>query len=227
MLLKAEWTKLRSTKAFWWTSGLYFLFSFSFALLVSETIGSTADLNARLMGAQSFGALVLAVQSIMVISSEYRYNSQNITFLTVPSRLLVATSKWLLYALIVVLLVSVAVFGIALLGGGAVWQAWVVNVCGALALITFSQGITYITRQAAGAIAIVFLWQFALEPVLALIPEVGAAHRYAPFHNLSAFLMQQPGLDSPWGWQSSGIYFAAWAIGVMCIGLTLLLRRDA
>ncbi|AZA10631.1 multidrug ABC transporter permease [Corynebacterium gerontici] len=227
MLLKAEWTKLRSTKAFWWTSGLFFFFSFGFALLIRRTLDQSAELSALLMGMQSFGTLVLAVQSIMVITSEYRYNSQNVTFLAVPSRLRVAAVKWLIYALIVVLLVTIAVLFIAPFGEGSVWKAWCVNVCGALALMTLSQGVAYITRQAAGAIAIVFLWQFALEPALAFIPKAGAVYRYAPFNNYGAFLLQRPVADVPWGWQGSGLYFAAWALVMMAIGVTLLLKRDA
>lgn len=245
MAVRTEWTKLITTKAFWWTTALFIIFGAGFSALFHYNVAPgplgipVIYAASAVMGIQGLSFLVLCVQAIMLVTSEYRHNYQIVTFLATPNRTVVAVAKWMF-----------AVFGALLTWGTVVLSYYVAKWMGgsvasktlnvwhddnalrlmriyplvAILLVTMAQGIAYIVRQTAGATTIMLLWVLALESLLSLLPKVGDAMKYGPITNMNAFLTQS---DTVWSWQESGVYFAAWAIAIWVIGVFILNKRDA
>ncbi|AWB82675.1 ABC transporter permease [Corynebacterium yudongzhengii] len=123
--LRSEWTKLRSTASFWWTTALVFVVSLSItgltAALVSPQDPAAAGAGAGnqefyveadpAMGALitpqtaifpylMFGMAVVLIQAIMVVTTEYRFGLTSGNFLATPKRWPVVVAKLVLYGFI-------------------------------------------------------------------------------------------------------------------------------
>ena len=77
--LHAEWTKLRTTKSFWWTTGLIFVIITGWTLLNSLNAGE-AVLGISPLQPNALAAIllvlivpILMIQGAMVITTEYRH----------------------------------------------------------------------------------------------------------------------------------------------------------
>lgn len=243
--LASEWIKLRSTKSFWWTSALFLVFSVGMAALMGAfTEGAPLTADSAAIGIYMFGFIVIAVQAVMVVTTEYRHRYQSVTYLATPKRWTVAVAKLLLYAVIGMVLTAVTVVLAYLVAG---WLAspdvaeayepfasesgqrilWVYPVMAGL-MILFAQGIALLLRQTAGAVTLVLMWYLALEGVLAMLPRVGEhINNYAPFVNLNAFATNMEVPDVAWGVAGSGIYFGIWAVVIWVLGVFFLQKRDA
>ncbi|AKS14174.1 multidrug ABC transporter permease [Corynebacterium pseudotuberculosis] len=248
--IRAEWTKLRTTKAFWWTTALFIIFAVGFAALQSKDIPPgplgipIINPTSIVIGIQGLGILIIAIQAIMVVTSEYRHNYQSVTFLGTPNRTLVAISKWLMYAVFSALLTFIVVvlcfYTSKLVAGGdasktlQVWNnesalrvMWVFPLIAAL-LVTFSQGMAYLLRQTAGVTTLMMIWILALEPLLGFLPKIGTwIAKYGPMNNMNAFLGKTAIQDIPWGYEGSGAYFAAWSFAILILGIIVLNKHDA
>ncbi|MGD7001518.1 multidrug ABC transporter permease [Corynebacterium halotolerans] len=243
--LASEWIKLRTTKSFWWTSALFIFFSVGMAALMGAFSEDQPLLaNGAAVGVYMFGFIVIAVQAVMVVTTEYRHRYQSVTYLATPKRWMVAVAKLLLYLVLGMLLTLVTVALCYLVAG---WLApseatvayepfsseegrrllWAYPVMAGL-MIIFSQGIALLLRQTAGAVTLVLMWYLALEGVIAMLPKVGDKIRnYGPFENLNAFVSNFEIQDVPWGVIGSGVYFAVWAVVIWVAGVILLQKRDA
>ena len=118
-LIKSELIKLRSTKALWWTSGLILFFSLGFAplngamtgsLLTSEEAQKDPELymsvvagigsDMGLSGFLSFGMMIVMIQAVMLVTTEYGANTSKTTLLATPTRWQVPIAKFLVYGVI-------------------------------------------------------------------------------------------------------------------------------
>lgn len=244
--LASEWIKLRTTKSFWWTSALFLFFSVGMAALMGGFNEGNAPLlpNSAAIGVYMFGFIVIAVQAVMVVTTEYRHKYQTVTYMATPKRWTVALAKLLLYLVIGMLLTLVTVALCFLVAG---WLApseataayepfsseegqrilWVYPVMAGL-MIIFSQGIALLLRQTAGAVTLVLMWYLALEGVIGMLPRVGQDLRnYGPFENLNAFVTNSEITDAAWGVAGSGVYFLVWAAVIWLVGVFFLQKRDA
>ncbi|MCQ4621311.1 ABC transporter permease [Corynebacterium sp. CCUG 71335] len=246
----SEWTKLRTTASFWWTSGLALLFSIAWAVLMasldnpdSPTYGGAS----AIMGFNSFGLMTLLIQAIMVVTTEYRFKVNSTNYTLTPQRWQVGLAKLLVYGIFaaifsVVTIMLCFIVGDLIAANPIEWwdnpfvrrSLWVIPLTTFMAVMLV-QGIGWIVRATAGALAIYLGWQLVLEPALAMIPRVGRnIQTYAPFMNLQFFTanMNNPGpdpLDTAGAlplWQSF-VLFAVWAVVLYVIGLILLEKRDA
>lgn len=243
--LASEWIKLRSTRSFWWTSALFVFFSVGLAALMGAfTEGVPLNANSAAIGIYMFGFIVIAVQAVMVVTTEYRHRYQSVTYLATPKRWTVAVAKLLLYAVIGMALTFVTVVLSYLVAG---WLGapdvvemyepfssepgqrilWSYPVMAGL-MIVFAQGIALLLRQTAGAVTLVLMWFLALEGALGMLPRVGEhINNYAPFVNLNAFVTNVEVADAAWGVPGSGVYFAVWAVVIWVLGVVFLQKRDA
>ncbi len=250
--LRSEWTKLATTTAFYWTTSLLVIFSLLWAWFVGANVTPDPTVfNLEILyprdvvaGLFLFGLFICAIQAIMVVTSEYRHNYQSVTFLGTPNRLSVAFSKWLLYAFLgalatfitVVLSYYVAKFAASDSASSTlrVWQdenalryMWVYPLVMAL-IVTWAQGVAWLLRQTAGAVAVMSLWILAFEDILIMIPTVGKhIATYGPMKNMQAFVSMTDIPDAPWGYYGSAVYFGAWAIAFFIAGIMMLRFRDA
>lgn len=249
-VLHSEWTKLRTTRSFWWTTALFVFFSVGFAALTGA-LADGKDITSTVLfagstvsGLYTAGFLVLMIQAVMVYTTEFRFGYQQQTFLATPARWVVALAKWLLSLVIAVALTFLTVLACfyvakALAADTAsstlvVWEdetarriMWQYPVAAGL-LVTFCAGIALLLRQTAGAVSLVLMWQLALEDLLGLLPRVGEyVGKYGPFGNLRSFLLDYQSIDPGWGVNGGAVYFGVWAVVLLLAGILVLEKRDA
>ncbi|AZA12691.1 multidrug ABC transporter permease [Corynebacterium choanae] len=252
--MKAEWTKLTTTKSLYWTTALFLFFSIgSSALFAFAILRSTADQGQQfgytspalaLSGLQALGLPVVIIQAAMVFTAEYRHNIASMTFAATSKRLLVPIAKFLVYAIFMAIITAMTVLlcyqvALSIVGEGdnsfrfdafhdpeALRFYWAYPLIVVL-LIAFTLGLAMMIRQTAGTITVAMLWFVLLEVVMGQVPKFGAIiTRYLPFTNLQAFINKADIVDSVVGWQGSFGIFAAWCIGLFVIGCVLVQRRD-
>ena len=248
--LLSEWTKLRTTKALWWTSALFVVFSLGFAVITalstkalqSQPEGLVLPLGPTeaVSGLSGVGITILIIQATMVVTSEYRHNYISVTFQATPNRTLVALAKLAVYGLITAVLTLLCTVGClviakalysdaeyTLFDESALRICWVMPLFAVL-VVVLTMGFSWIVRQTAGAISLMLVWYLALENVLGLLPKIGVYfQRFGPFSNLNAFLAKRSIPDAPWEYTGSLFYFILWAAVLFGLGVFLLNRRDA
>ena len=109
-LFPAEWTKLRSTASFWWTSALII----AFGVFYGGLFGTASKLGgmpyAPLTVAATMAlttAIVVIVQASMTVTTEYRFGIPQTNFRVAPKRWQVAVAKLVLGAVLAALLTFV------------------------------------------------------------------------------------------------------------------------
>ncbi|MDR7330341.1 multidrug ABC transporter permease [Corynebacterium guangdongense] len=246
--LLSEWTKLRTTASFWWTTGLVLLVSIGWAGLLAtftpDGPGAFMTPDLAHSGFLVFGVPVIMIQAIMVVTTEYRYGLPAANFLATPRRWQVALAKVVLYAVIAALLTLVCLttsYWLSdLLAPASVseWYRpfetdaarrylWAYPTFMAV-LVVFCQGLGLLLRQTAGTVALALIWYLGLEQAVRLIPRVGERIlRYLPFENLNAVLVNMPVRGTEWDVWVSALIFLAWAVVAWVAGVVVLQRRDA
>ncbi|MDK8794974.1 ABC transporter permease [Corynebacterium sp. MSK044] len=244
----SEWTKLRTTASFWWTSGIAIALSIGWAILMASL--DTPDMPAYggamvVAGFLSFGMLTLMIQAIMVVTTEYRYKVSATNMTLTPQRWKVALSKLIVYggyaaALSFLILVLCFVIGDLIAANPIGWTSndysrralWAVPLATFVSVLLV-QGVGWIVRQTAGALVAYLGWQFAVEPLIGFLPKVGKdIQAYAPFANLQYFTSNiqnpgpEPGVSAPIELWQSLLLFGVWAVVLYGIGLLLLEKRD-
>ena len=255
--LKSEWTKLHTTRSFWWTTFIVLSFAWGWAILNARLTqpAETPEDAAFGMGvitpdgAVSFllalGLPVLMIQAIMIVTTEYRFGTQTITYMATPRRWSVALVKLLMYAVIAAALSFIAVAGSYLLtelfaydevaAQFQPWddemgqkQLWKYPLAAAL-IVLFSQGLGLLLRSTAGSVAIGLILFLGLDGFVSMIPKVGGKLvNYMPFSAFQSWLMDQTPADAPWkeSW-GFGLVFLAWALLLWVLGVIVLQKRDA
>ncbi|WP_291313992.1 ABC transporter permease [Corynebacterium sp. UBA2622] len=236
----AEWTKLRSTASFWWTSALILLIPVALAgVFAGFNTGNPLEfLPVSVVTLSAIPVLIIVtVQAAMTVTTDYRYGVPATTFRLTPVRWRVGVAKLVLYAVLAAVLVAVGLLlafllGDVVAGRGTGWTGnptanrglWALPLAAVLVTV-FSQGLGWITRNTAGAVVLVFAFQFVLDSIGGLLPGAGGRlARYLPFSNLYAFLYDNPVAGFTVG-ASLGI-FILWAAGLWIAGLVVLERRD-
>ena len=254
--IRAEWTKLASTKSFAWTSILIVVLSWAFAALMGwgsktaldsmnpddMTNVPTLDAVTAVQGFELFGVMVIIIMATLLVTTEYRFKTINETIMMTPKRPIIALSKTIVYGLVAVVLsffsTITSVLLLKWLAGdygsemkvfsGSSARVYVSTAVEALLVVVMSVGVAFLVRQTAGAIAIMLLWKLVLEDLITLIPKVGTHIKgYRPFANLSAWVSDAKLDGAPWGSTGSVIYFAVWALVLFAIGVAVLVKRDA
>ena len=109
-MLNAEWTKLRTTKSFFWTTGLILVIATGWTLINSLNAGepvlgiSPLQPNSLVAVLLLLGVPILMIQGAMVVTTEYRHKTQSVTYMANPNRWLVAVAKLVLYGFIAALI---------------------------------------------------------------------------------------------------------------------------
>lgn len=240
-LISAEWTKLRTTASFWWTSGLIVAFSALYGLLFGYTSRISGMPYAPLTVVASVGltvGIVVIVQAAMTVTTEYRFGIPATNFRVAPKRWRVALAKLLLGAVLAAVVSLLGLVAAFVLGDlvALVPANWVSNPASqralwavplGMALITmFTQGLGWLVRNTSGVIVIAMGLMLLVETVVGLIPRFGAdVAKFLPFGNLMAFMANQP--TPHWGLGVSLLIFAVWAVAVWIAGVVSLEARDA
>ena len=240
-LFPAEWTKLRSTASFWWTSALII----AFGVFYGGLFGTASKLGgmpyAPLTVAATMAlttAIIVIVQASMTVTTEYRFGIPPTNFRVAPKRWQVAVAKLVLGAVLAALLTFVGLVVAFMVGDltAPVPANWVSNTASrralwaiplGMALITlFQQGVGWITRNTSGAVVTGMGMMLLVESIVGFIPRYGAdVAKFLPFGNLMAFMTNSP--TQNWTLPVSLLIFAVWAVAAWIIGVVLLETRDA
>lgn len=117
--INAEWIKIRTTKAVYWTSALIIVFSVAFGAFMGWANGmnyklAVDDNNAELMalsvdgfdvpnalmGMQAFGVMIILIQGVLLVTGEYGNNTAKSNVLAVPKRWQLPVAKFVVYGVI-------------------------------------------------------------------------------------------------------------------------------
>lgn len=252
--IRAEWTKLHTTKSIWLTTILVVLLSAAPAVMVGWGTGydtggkvTSTTFSSSVIALIYVAFLVIIVQSIMIYTTEFRFGYQQQSYLATPKRWVVMVAKWLLYAVIAALLTFITVIlcfylvkitaGDSLVSGAKVWSnpvaqkiMWQYPLAATL-LVTFSAGIAMLIRHTAGAVTLMLMWYLALENVLTIVSPRKIADfvsKYGPITNLQNFLLHYRGGPDPgWSVDMGIVYFGVWAAVFFILGIIVVERRDA
>ncbi|TCP57363.1 ABC-2 type transport system permease protein [Tamaricihabitans halophyticus] len=251
-LLAVERIKLFSTRSPWACIAIALVTALGFSALVVGTVPEDFEFGIGMtqVGIE-FGLAIIMVLGALAITTEYRFNTIRTSFQAVPNRSSLLLAKTAVVSLVAAVVGLVAAFGAWGLGylidpgphlalnTAADWR----NVAGAslifglAAAIAVSVGV--LIRHTAGATALVLLYSQVLEPMVQLIPNIGAdIHQWMPFNVARNFLAggaERPAAAaggppepiaalSPW-WSLA--YFAAFAAVILTAALVTAKRRDA
>ncbi|RJO76703.1 ABC transporter permease [Nocardia panacis] len=265
-VLAAERIKLTSTRSPLWCAVLTVVFALGitalFGLLLNvahSTWESRPDLGAPppnadnalaglgIMGAApiipGFGYILIMILATLAVTNEYRFGTIKSTFLAMPNRSLVLTTKAAMIAVGGALLSAVLTFlGFFILKGvtndvvgqtlslsnGSLRVFYAVPIFVALTVF-LAVGVGALLRQSAGAISLLIVWPVLVEPIVGAFGKYGKnIEVFLPFKNADRFL--GTAADSSywhWGPWVSLIYFAAFVAIVFGAALVVVNKRDA
>ena len=267
-LIRSEWIKLTSTKALWWTTFLALVIPIALTVMSGVFTGqnvtnppsdqdpsTTAQILEGLSvdGALSqflfFGLMIIMIQAVMTVTTEYGSGTAKTTLLATPSRWPVAVAKLLTYGTIAAVISFVtavlsvvgmhwaaglkiedaALLDRVSLGADSAWTMIGRLVLYTVLSVVISLGVGYLTRNTAGGIALLLLWKLVLEGILlGTLPWVrDHIAPFGPFSNIDNAAQMKDVTDAPWGQTGSILYFAAWCAVIFILGVVALKRRDA
>ena len=267
-IARSEWIKLRTTKSLWWTSALVIVFSLGFTLLMGLLTGSTLantdpakepDIYSAMMnslknssalsGFLIFGLMVILIQGVLTVTSDYGSNTSKTTLLASPKRWPVPVAKFLVYGLIAAVIALVSMAGSMMvykwtlgtkiddaamltnvgLGADSAWTMIGRGVLYAVLAVAVAIGVGYLVRHTAGGISLILLWVLVIEQTLVqLLPKVrDYLPPYMPFKNMENATLMMDTPDAPWGQVGSIAYFAGIAAVIFIAGVVALQKRDA
>jgi hypothetical protein len=239
-LLRSEWLKLWTTRTTWVMLGIGLLGEALFAGLYSG-LASLTDVERELGEGQiatGVGLLMvlMLVLGVLIVTTEFRHGTSSSTFLASPKRypaLLAKLAASLLVGLLAGLAFVVVNGGLSLplisgRGGDLPASSDLVSVyAGVVAsfaiLCAFGFGVGAIIRNQVGAIIAAIAFFFILSPLPELLP--GSIGEYFPAQAVGSLHGQVEG-DGVLNQVTGGLVLAAWAAGLIAIGILLICRRD-
>jgi ABC-2 type transport system permease protein len=254
-VIASEFTKIRSVRSTYWTIAALLIVGVGIAALVGFGIANNIHNQpwnkAGTDGTQSIltpflfiGQLIIAVIGAMVITSEYSTGMIRTSLTAMPRRVVMYSSKVVVFAVVALVVTFVAAFisfylGQSLLGSthdtatlsqpnvlrAIVGSALYVTLCG-----LFAFAIAAILRHTAGTITTVIGILFVVPILAHLLPSTWYqdVERWLPDaagRALSVTVGPQPAhLFSPWG---QFTVFAVYTAVLLVIGAVVFRNRDA
>jgi len=246
-LVRAEWTKLFTTKV--WLGLLLgaIVLVVGFSVLFTAFAGNTesgippvgSSLYEELALSQGANANILfLILGIIGMTQEYRHRTATPTFLTTPKRGQVVVAKLLAYAAasavfaVVVVAVNYVVVAIHAGARGAAPALNAENAAvlgrSALALIIYAVigvGIGALLKNQVGAIVGGLVYLFVIEPVIRSIPATAGAYKWMPGGALEALTATFEGPELLAGWQGA-LLLVGYGLLFAFLGTVLAVRRD-
>jgi ABC-2 type transport system permease protein len=249
-LVRAEWTKLFTTRV--WIGLLLgaCLMVAGFAALLVAFAGSTQNGQPPLpgVGDPAFEQLAFAtaantvvlflILGIIGMTQEYRHRTATPTFLTAPKRGRVVIAKLIAYALaaipfaLLVLAVNVLVVTVYAGARGDAPSLSGDNLrvlaSSGVALVIYAVigvGIGALLRNQVGAIVGSLVYLFVVETVIRQIPATSGAYKWMPGGALEALTatFAGPELLEPW---QGGLLLLGYGLVAAFLGTVLAVRRD-
>jgi ABC-2 type transport system permease protein len=249
-LVRAEWTKLFSTRVWWGLLIGACLMAGGFAALFTALAGVEQNGQPGLppVGDPGYEELVLSVGAnasvlllilgIIGMTQEYRHRTATPTFLTTPKRGRVVIAKLLGYALVAIpfALVILAVgLVVVLVYAGARGDAPALNAdnlqtlgSAGLVLVIFTVigvGVGALLRNQVGAIVGALVYLYVVEPIVSGVGVLQPAYKWLPGGAVQAITsdFQAPDLLQPW---QGGLLLLGYGLVAAFLGTVFAVRRD-
>lgn len=250
-ILRSEWTKLTTTKSSWWTTGLFLVLTCGWAFIQAHFTEDNElgrmffNPDNAVIVLRMLGLPILAIQSIMMVTTEYRYRLQSQTYLANPRRWQVALMKLALGAALAAALTFIGIvlaYGIMKVFGPEGLTSefhpfddahgkrylWIYPLAAVL-IALFAQGLSLLLRQTAGAVALTLIFYLGIDSFATAIPKIGdKIVNFLPFTAFNNWIGEQVPESAPWdSVAANGWVFVAWAAVLWILGLVMLQSRDA
>ena len=249
-LVRAEWTKLLTTKVWIGLTIGACVLAGGFAALFTGLAGVEQNGQPGLpaVGTDQYAEIVFSVVAnasvlllilgVIGMTQEYRHRTATPTFLTTPRRGRVVVAKLIAYALAAVpiaLLVILVDVLVVMVYAGARGDAPPLNAdnlqtlgSAGLVLVVFAVigvGIGALLRNQVGAIVGSLVYLYVVEPIVAGISAISGAYRWLPGGAVQAVTsgFQAPDLLAPW---QGGLLLLGYGLLAALLGTFLAVRRD-
>lgn len=233
-----ERIKLAGTAGPWWALGAATVAVLGIAAVVGSGAGDAGSVPVPDVAAGTgLGALVVMVLAAVSVTAEHRYGTLRATFLTQPRPAVVlgkaalfgglGTALGLAHAAGAYLLVAALPATPAPLDDLDRWRELVGigPYYGLSAVIAVA--VAFLLRGSAAVVPGLLLWVFAVEPLVGLAGDVGAAVQdWMPFLALS-HAVGQGGADLPYGPWVALVYATALTAVLLGAAVAAVIRRDA
>jgi ABC-type transport system involved in multi-copper enzyme maturation permease subunit len=249
-LVRAEWTKLFTTRIWWGLLLGACAMAGGFAALFTALAGVEQDGQPGLppVGTPGYEELVLSVGAnasvlllilgIIGMTQEYRHRTATPTFLTTPRRGRVVVAKLMAYGLVAIpfaLLVVAVALAVVLVYAGARGDAPALDAdnlrtiaSAGLVLVVFTVigvGVGALLRNQVGAIVGALVYLYVVEPIVASVGVVQPAYKWLPGGAVQALTsdFEAPDLLAPW---QGGLLLLGYGLVAAFLGTVLAVRRD-
>ncbi|KQS73315.1 ABC transporter permease [Modestobacter sp. Leaf380] len=245
-LVRAEWTKLTSTRVGLWLVLVGCLMAGGFTALFTGLAG--AENGTPAVGTEAFSQLIAAIPAQVTIISlvlgvigmtqEYRHRTATPTFLVAPRRGRVVLAKVVAYAVagavlavavVATTVVVASVYGAAR-GGAPDWSGDTLGVLlrSGLALVVYAVigvGVGALVRNQVAAVVGSLVYLFVVESILRSVPATSGAYKFLPGGALEAMTATFEGPDLLTAWQG-GLLLLGYGLLAAVLGTLLAVRRD-
>jgi ABC-2 type transport system permease protein len=249
-LVRAEWTKLFTTRVWWGLLLGACVMAGGFAALFTALAGVEQDGQPGLppVGDPTYEELVLStganasvlllILGVIGMTQEYRHRTATPTFLTTPRRGRVVTAKLVAYALVAVPLALVVLavdLAVVLVYAGARGDAPELSGDNLRTLLTSGSvivlftvigvGVGALLRNQVGAIVGSLVYLYVVEPIVASVGVLQPAYKWLPGGAVQAITtdFQAPDLLEPW---QGGLLLLGYGLIAALLGTFLAVRRD-
>jgi ABC-2 type transport system permease protein len=246
-LVRAEWTKLVTTRVWLGLLLAACVLAAGFAVLLTAFAGNPES-GIPPVGSSQYEQLAFAVPANVTVltlilgiigtTQEYRHRTATPTFLATPRRGRVVVAKLLAYAAAAApfALVVVAVTALTVLvhaGARGAAPAWTADGLGVLArsglaLVVYAVigvGLGALFRNQVGAIVGSLVYLFVVEPIIRQIPATAGFYKWLPGGALEAMTATFQGPDVLTAWQG-GLLLLGYGLLAAVLGTLLAVRRD-
>jgi ABC-2 type transport system permease protein len=250
-LVRAEWTKLFSTRAWIGLLAGACVMAGGFAALLTGLAGQeggpppvgSAEYEALALSVASNAAVFALILGIIGMTQEFRHRTATPTFLTTPKRGRVVVAKLVAYALTAVpfalaaLAVTVAVVVVYAGARGAAPSLTGENaevlLSAGLAIVVYAVigvGLGALLRNQVGAIVGALVYLYVVEPLLSAFSATAAVFKWLPGGALEAMTTtfrgpQALAPDLLERWQG-GLLLLGYGLVAALLGTLLSIRRD-
>jgi ABC-2 type transport system permease protein len=249
-LVRAEWTKLFTTRVWWGLLLGACVMAGGFAALFTALAGVEQDGQPGLppVGDPTYEELVLStganasvlllILGVIGMTQEYRHRTATPTFLTTPRRGRVVTAKLVAYALVAVPLALVVLavnLAVVLVYAGARGDPPELSgdnlrtlLTSGLVIVLFTVigvGVGALLRNQVGAIVGSLVYLYVVEPIVASVGVLQPAYKWLPGGAVQAITtdFQAPDLLEPW---QGGLLLLGYGLIAALLGTFLAVRRD-
>ena len=190
--------------------------------------------------------LLLTSLWVINLTSEFTHGTIRVTYAAVPARWKVIVSKAVVGTAVTLVVMTVLFW--STFGVGAVlldrrgapivvdgWlghtiEVWIALVALAVIVSWFGLSLGVIIKNSPVAIVVVLLWPLIIENLIALaltLSGIETARKWMPYQAAIQTVDNNPGFDDTLGRPWAHLYFAAFVLVILAVGVVVDRRRDS